>query len=55
VGLKEVHDGIWLVSFMDYDCGYFDLDTGVLEFWDRSRVRSATSRARNRPSTRHLR
>src|ERR1700722_14659697 len=34
---------------------YFDLDTGVLEFWDRSRVRSATSRARNRPSTRHLR
>lgn len=24
VGLKEVHDGIWLVSFMDYDLGYFD-------------------------------
>jgi len=31
VGIKEVHDGIWLVSFMDYDLGYFDLDTRVLE------------------------
>jgi hypothetical protein len=30
VGIKEVHDGIWLVSFMDYDFGYFDLDTRVL-------------------------
>jgi putative transposase len=24
VGLKEVNDRIWLVSFMDYDLGYFD-------------------------------
>lgn len=24
VGIKEVGDGIWLVSFMDYDLGYFD-------------------------------
>jgi|SRR5215472_9892050 len=24
VGIKEVHDDIWLVSFMDYDLGYFD-------------------------------
>jgi hypothetical protein len=24
VGIKEVHDGIWLVSFMDYDLGYID-------------------------------
>jgi hypothetical protein len=31
VGIKEVHDGIWLVSFMDYDSGYFDLETRVLE------------------------
>src|SRR6202166_1574029 len=31
VGLKEVHDDIWLVSFMDYDLGYFDLETRVLE------------------------
>src|SRR5258705_7229806 len=30
VGIKEVHD-IWLVSFMDYDLEYFDLETRVLE------------------------
>jgi putative transposase len=29
VGIKEVHDDIF--SFMDYDLGYFDLDTRVLE------------------------
>jgi hypothetical protein len=22
VGIKEVEDGIWLVSFMEYDLGY---------------------------------
>ena len=27
VGIKEVHDDIWLVSFMEYDLGYFDLET----------------------------
>lgn len=26
VGIKEVDDGIWLVTFMDYDLGYFDLE-----------------------------
>jgi len=31
VGIKEVHDDIWLVSFMDHDLGHFDLETGVLE------------------------
>jgi putative transposase len=31
VGVKEVHDDIWLVSSMDYDLGYFDLETRVLE------------------------
>jgi putative transposase len=31
VGIKEVHDDIWLVNFMDCDLGYFDLDTRVLE------------------------
>jgi hypothetical protein len=31
VGLQEVHDDIWLVSFMDYDLGYFELETRVLE------------------------
>jgi len=31
VGIKEVHDDIWLVTFMDYDLGYFDLENRVLE------------------------
>jgi hypothetical protein len=31
VGIQEVQDDIWLVSFMDYDLGYFDLETRVLE------------------------
>jgi len=31
VGIKEVSGGIWLVSFMDYDLGYFDEDTKKLE------------------------
>ena len=31
VGIKEVHDDIWLVSFMDYDLGYFDDETCRLE------------------------
>jgi hypothetical protein len=26
VGVKEVEDGIWLVSFMNYDLGYIDLE-----------------------------
>lgn len=26
VGLKETDEGIWLVSFTDYDLGYFDVD-----------------------------
>jgi putative transposase len=30
VGIKEVQGDIWLVSFMDYDLGYFDLETRVL-------------------------
>jgi putative transposase len=31
VSIKEVDESIWLVSFMDYDLGYFDLETRVLE------------------------
>ena len=31
VGLKEVEDGIWLVSFMDYDLGYIDLEEKTLQ------------------------
>jgi putative transposase len=31
VGIKQVSDQIWLVSFMDYDLGYFDHETCRLE------------------------
>jgi hypothetical protein len=24
VGIKEMEDGIWVVSFLDFDLGYFD-------------------------------
>ena len=30
VGVKEVESGIWLVSFMDYDLGYIDLEEKTL-------------------------
>ena len=38
VGIKEIHDDIWLVSFMDYDLGHFDLETGC---WNRWKIPSA--------------
>jgi putative transposase len=31
VGIKEVADKIWLVSFMQYDLGFFDHETCRLE------------------------
>ena len=31
VGIKEVSDGIWLVTFMTYDLGFFDLEGRRLE------------------------
>jgi putative transposase len=31
VGVREVDDKLWLVSFMDYDLGYFDEDNGRVE------------------------
>jgi transposase InsO family protein len=31
VGIKEVDDGIWLVSFMEYDLGYIDLEERTLQ------------------------
>jgi transposase InsO family protein len=31
VGIKEVDEGIWLVSFMDYDLGYVDLEARTLQ------------------------
>nr|CAD6596143.1 transposase [arsenite-oxidising bacterium NT-25] len=34
LGLKEVDDGIWLVSFMHYDLGYIDLEQRTLQTID---------------------
>ena len=31
VGIREVADRIWLVSFLDYDLGFFDEDVGRVE------------------------
>jgi len=31
VGIKEVDDGIWLVSFLHYDLGYIDLEQRTLQ------------------------
>jgi len=31
VGIREVADRIWLVSFMDYDLGFFDENTDRVE------------------------
>jgi transposase InsO family protein len=34
LGIKEVDDGIWLVSFMQYDIGYIDLEQKTLQTID---------------------
>ena len=31
VGIREVEDKIWLVSFMQFDIGYFDEETCGIE------------------------
>ena len=31
LGIEEVDDGVWLVSFMDYDLGYIDLEQRTLQ------------------------
>jgi hypothetical protein len=31
LGVKEVDDGIWLVTFIDYDLGYIDLEQKTLQ------------------------
>ena len=28
VGIKEISEKVWLVSFMQYDLGFFDQETG---------------------------
>src|SRR6188768_826495 len=34
LGIKEVDEGIWLVSFMQYDLGYIDLEQRTLQTID---------------------
>ena len=34
LGIKEVDDGIWLISFMHYDLGYIDLEQRTLQTTD---------------------
>jgi hypothetical protein len=34
LGIKEVDEGIWLVSFMHYDLGYIDLEQRTLQTLD---------------------
>lgn len=34
LGIKEVEDGIWLVSFMQYDLGYIDMEQKTLQTID---------------------
>src|SRR5271166_122975 len=31
LGIKEVDDGIWIVSFMSYDLGFIDLEQKTLQ------------------------
>jgi hypothetical protein len=51
LGIKEVDDGIWIVSFMRYDLGFIDLEQKTLQPLDNpfgpglspmSQVRSVT-------------
>ena len=34
LGIKEVDDGIWLVSFLAYDLGYIDREQKTLQTID---------------------
>jgi hypothetical protein len=31
LGIKEVDDGVWIVSFMSYDLGFIDLEQKTLQ------------------------
>jgi hypothetical protein len=34
LGIKEVEEGLWLISFMSYDLGYIDLEQRTLQTID---------------------
>jgi hypothetical protein len=39
LGIKEIDDGIWIVSFMQYDLGYIDLEQRTLQPLDNPSAR----------------
>ena len=49
VGVKQTDDHIWLVTFMDYDLGYFDDETCRLEPIDNPFGSKLLPMLRNRP------
>jgi hypothetical protein len=34
VGVRQVEEDVWLVSFMNYDLGYFDLESNTVQALD---------------------
>ena len=50
VGIREVADKIWLVSFMHYDLGFFDHETGRVECADIPSRQNCYPCPRNNPS-----
>jgi putative transposase len=55
VGIKEVSDKIWLVSFMEYDLGFFDHETGRLASADNPFASKVLPMSGVNPSSRTLR
>lgn len=43
IGIREVADRIWLISFMEYDPGFFDEDENRVEPEFRGQYRMALS------------
>jgi len=50
VGIKQVSEHIWLVTFMDYDLGYFDHETCRLEPLENPSDQKCYPCLRNKPS-----
>ena len=51
VGIKEVDEGIWIVSFMQYDLGYIDLEQKTLQPLDNPFGTRLSPMSRERPVT----
>ena len=54
LGIKEVDDGIWLVSFMAYDLGYIELEQKTLQTIDTPPPHSAKSPRGCHPCLRYV-